>query len=303
MNIQEINQKAINLMPGEGFEVKSLSNKDYHSIDCLGISASRLKYLALSKEHFEQSMIDKLDEDGDESSEALVFGSVLHTLILEPQKAKERFFVGQKFDRRTTVGKADHAKQEEDFLELSQKAPDDFHLINQEILDLATTMANKAKGHPTLAAIIKHPDTVFESSFFYKHTDPAFQDIVLKAKPDFYNKTLGLIGDLKSTRKYAHKNSFRRTIVEYRYEVQGSIIVDAVKSVHGGEAMNFLVVPIEKKAPHGMAVFNLIEPCLDVGRSIAKNNLANWNAPERSYPVEIQPIDIAAYGFDVESRI
>jgi hypothetical protein len=76
-----------------------ITNEHYHSLP--GISGSNLTLLAESNKHLDNRHLFFT------SSPALVFGSLLHTMVLEPHDVDNRYVVMPSFDLRTNKGKAD----------------------------------------------------------------------------------------------------------------------------------------------------------------------------------------------------
>ncbi|TXH51349.1 MAG: hypothetical protein E6Q93_22215, partial [Burkholderiaceae bacterium] len=74
---------------------RGMSNEDYHG-DRSAVSSTQLKRMLISPAHF----LSKLSEPED-STEALLFGSVLHGRLLEPDTFESRFFAMQKVNRAT----------------------------------------------------------------------------------------------------------------------------------------------------------------------------------------------------------
>lgn len=84
---------------------RGMSNEDYHG-DRSAVSSTQLKRMLISPAHFLSGITDP-----EESTEALLFGSVLHGRLLEPDTFESRFFAMQKVNRATKAGKQIYAER------------------------------------------------------------------------------------------------------------------------------------------------------------------------------------------------
>ena len=87
-----------------------ISNEDYHRLG--GISGSNLTLLAESNKHIDNKHLFNLGD-----SPALVFGSLLHTMVLEPKTVFDRYVVmPEKFEPKTITG-ISMTQAKKDFIE------------------------------------------------------------------------------------------------------------------------------------------------------------------------------------------
>ena len=75
------------------------TNAEYHSNSA--ISRSSLFHMSRSPAHFKHSMENKETE-----TDALRFGTMFHTFVLEPELFEKNYVLVDKIDRRTKEGKA-----------------------------------------------------------------------------------------------------------------------------------------------------------------------------------------------------
>lgn len=75
-----------------------ITNEHYHSLP--GISGSNLALLAESNRHLDNKHLFNLGD-----TEALRFGTLVHTLVLEPESVIDRYAVAPAFNGRTRLGK------------------------------------------------------------------------------------------------------------------------------------------------------------------------------------------------------
>ena len=70
--------------------------------------------------------------------------------------------------------------------------------------------------------------------------------------------------DLKTT-KDASKESFRRSIDDYGYDLQAAFYTDAVKMAIGREVPFYFLV-VESDAPHSVRLYRIGQASIEVGR-------------------------------------
>lgn len=80
-----------------------ISNELYHSLP--GISGSNLSLLAESNRHLDNKKLFNLGD-----TPALSFGTLLHTMVLEPYDVESNYAIMPYFDGRTKAGKAEKAE-------------------------------------------------------------------------------------------------------------------------------------------------------------------------------------------------
>ena len=84
-----------------------MSNEHYHALD--GISGTNLSLLKESNKHLDNKKNFKLDE-----TEALKFGTLLHTVVLEPDQVDSVYAISEKFNKTTNIGKEGFSKFKEE---------------------------------------------------------------------------------------------------------------------------------------------------------------------------------------------
>lgn len=95
-----------------------ISNEHYHALP--GISGSNLKLLNESNRHLDNKHLFNAESD------ALVFGTLLHTMVLEPHDVEKNYVVMPKFDLRTNAGKQDKNQFITDNIQKTIIGKDDF---------------------------------------------------------------------------------------------------------------------------------------------------------------------------------
>lgn len=165
----------------------------------LRLSYSSLKNLLDSPKHF----LDYFTQPRKES-EAMKLGTLVHCLILEPAKFTERYFIADKPDQRTKIGKESWA--------LSLELAGDKILISGELYEQAESMANAVESH--FEHHLFEDVTDFEKPFSIEYRGHKIQGIV--------DAIGSVIIDLKTTAN-ANPKKFKWSFFDFRYHVQAAI--------------------------------------------------------------------------------
>jgi hypothetical protein len=135
---------------------RGMSNEDYHG-DRSAVSSTQLKRMLISPAHFLSGITDP-----EESTEALLFGSVLHGRLLEPDTFESRFFAMPKVNRARKEGKQRYA---ECMVQAAGRTvyPEAWKEPIERIIDNAMTHRKArellAKGEAEVALVWLDPDT------------------------------------------------------------------------------------------------------------------------------------------------
>ncbi len=225
--------------------IHDIPNELYHSSS--GISRSVLMQFKRSPYHYHKRFHNP-DYVTPASTPALIMGDVVHTIVLEPHKADERYVIKPSFDRRTKAGKIEYEK----FMCGVQGRM----VIDQDMLSQALKMGLSIRDHELAQAVLK--DARIEQSIYFTHQETGLQ---CKVRPDIWNGTL--VGDLKSTNDASYY-AFQRSALNYGYFLQAGMIYEALKSI---EIImeKFVFIAVEKEEPNAVAVYELDEECIDYG--------------------------------------
>lgn len=225
--------------------VHDISNELYHSSE--GISRSMLMHFKKSPYHYHMRF-NNPDFIHPEPTAALIMGDLVHTMILEPHKADDRYIVRPPMDRRTKAGKIEYEKF---MCSVSGRKVVDSEMIQQAV-DMGVSVRDN-----NLAQLVLD-GSLYEKSIYFTHLETGIQ---CKVRPDIWRQ--GMVGDLKTT-KDASYHSFQRSCFNYGYFLQAGMIHEALKSIIIDlEAFVFIVV--EKEPPYAVAVYQLSEECIDHG--------------------------------------
>jgi hypothetical protein len=238
--------------------VADLPNEEYHA-QTDWLSSTQLKgYLP-----------ERYTQGG--SQEALDFGTLFHTVVLEPDHldgyAERNGFavldakkIGVKKDgtaadnpTATTAWKEAVAAAEKDGKRVIHAAE------WQRWLDQAFAMRDAVAEHETAASLLFDGEGSNEESAFW------IDDSGLQHKARFDRRIPGAIVDLKSTSAKPGEASLTRAVIDYGYDLSAAHYM-AVAEGLGLEVQAFALVFVAKEAPHRVTVAELDETFLARGR-------------------------------------
>lgn len=254
---------------------RQMSNEAYRAAE--GISASDFRLLELSPLHYLNRDRFKLE------GRAFHFGTLLHAMVLEPERIGEEFvkedFPGCDANKNSKVYK----EARRVFLEGCKGKT----VVPASEWQTAERMAENVQA--IAGGILR--EGMAEASFFTQ--DEEF-GIVRKCRPDYYLREAGVIIDLKTSRS-VDPHEFERAIYDYRYHRQGSWYIDALKMA-GFPAETFVIVAVEKTAPHLVRVFEIQPDAITAGREDYRRHLSRlreFNATGAAAVVE--PISLPGW--------
>lgn len=234
--------------------IEKMSNDEYHA--CPEFSSSQLKDMNRSAAHFYVNSITK--EAKKEASTAMNFGTLVHTMFLEPEQFENEFVIAPKFDRRTKAGKEEAAAWEQ--------ANEGKMLVSEEDVENANRMATNLR---TLG-IYKEMQNNYgmpEASFFF--TDPIF-GLNLRTRPDWHIAPCkefpnGLIIDLKTTDD-ARPMAFSRTCANFSYDLSSSMYREGFQAYYQTEDKPpFIFLVAERNTPFNVKQYKASDLFLSVG--------------------------------------
>lgn len=234
-----------------------MNEREYRAAE--GVSRSQLWRLHDgSPEKFKYA-----EEHPDEPTPALVFGQMVHKLILEPGIFDQEFVIMPEVDRRTKDGKAIWAE----FLNgAGTKTP-----IRTADYETALAMRNALMQHDLIAKLLSG-----------KHEMPLFwvDDLtgeMCKVRLDCLTELSDrvLIVDYKTTAD-ASTDAFIRSAINYGYDFQAAMYTEAVKRVLGKEAV-FIFIAQEKEPPYAVNVLAADELLVQRGYDIFRELLGIYH--------------------------
>jgi exodeoxyribonuclease VIII len=255
-----------------------LTNDNYHQ-DRNYISASGLKQIAKSPRHYWNKYLNK--DYKEEPTAAMLFGNVVHTLILEPKEFNVRYAVAPDVNKTTKDGKAAYTA----FTEANEGK----EFISSKDFTTATAMIEQAKLNPIVTDLLDLSEKEAMHTFRILEVD-------CKMKADAINIFDGCIIDIKTCQD-ASPDGFGKACWNENYLLQAAFYLDGYYFATNNDLKRFIFIAMEKTAPFNVAVYEMDREQIELGRQqylaalqTYKNCLASndWHA----YGKEIQPLQL-----------
>ena len=234
---------------------------DYHSIKAL--SNSSLSVLKRSPTEFYKRFIT--GEMKGQESEAMLLGSAVHMLALEPERFDAEYVVldgpinpqtGKPYGRDT--------KKFTQWLDAEMMQQCRKILIREEFAE-SLAIAKAFQAHPTIAAIMAlRAEKLFESEYAMLWVEDDGSELDLKCKIDFVCPSERLIVDLKTTSDPS-PYAWSWSAEDFGYHRQAAIYSDAMEAKYG-EPFRFLFGVVRSKEPYEAAVYELDAESIQRGR-------------------------------------
>jgi len=226
-----------------------LTNDEYHS-EREHVSKSWLDKIRKSPATLKATLDNKVAV---EPTPAMAFGSMFHSLVLEPDTFNDEYILERKIDRRTKEGKSEYA----DFLKESE-GKQSVSVVN---LEIAQGMRASVMEHPLASKLFAGGDP--EQSVFF--TDS--HGCKCKARADYLKRSC--VVDLKSSVD-ASPRGFAKSVANFRYDVQ-----DAHYS-EGFKMDRFVFVAVEKVYPYLVGVYFLDEEAKIRGENLRSQDILTY---------------------------
>lgn len=206
-----------------------MTEKEYRSHPA--ISRSELWKLDDSPEKFRF-----FKDNPPEPTPALLFGQVVHKLILQPDDFDADFAVIPNIDRRTKGGKEEYAA----FMD----AANGRNIVTLDVYENALRMAQRALSVPMVQRLLTGEK---EKPFFWTDEDTGEE---CKCRTDCLTETdSGLvIVDYKSAAS-AKTDVFNHSVFKYGYHFQAAMYATGVMTAMGLDEMPDFVFIVQEKAP------------------------------------------------------
>lgn len=215
-----------------------MTEKDYNAVE--GVRRSDLWKIHESPEKYKWFM-----ENPQEPTPALIFGTLVHKLLLEPEKFDEEFAVAPSdIDRRTKAGKEAWAA----FIEANEEKI----IVTAEDLKTASEMVIRVGANPFTRKML-HSE--HEKAFFWTDKDTG---IPCKVRCDMV-VTMGdgriALADYKTTTDARTDIFVNRDMQRYGYCLQSYMYTEGVKEALGLDYRpDFYFIVQEKKPPYSVNV-------------------------------------------------
>jgi len=213
------------------------------------INCSGLKIIAQKTPlHFKSKQ-----EEPREETPALIIGSAVHCLTLEPDLFSVRYVIAPKIDKRTKAGKEQWAD-----LEATGRI-----VLSEDDADKIMRIADAVRTHKTASKLIT--GGFAEVSVFTK-----IDGTPAKCKCDYLRENVAII-DLKTTED-ASKAGFMRSVIKYGYHQQAAWYLDCLEA-YGKPVDAFVFIAVEKTAPFAVGIYELDADTVQLGRELNERAL------------------------------
>lgn len=193
---------------------------------------------------------------------AMRWGTLVHSIVLEPEKFAASIAVAPDINRRTNAGKA-----EWDAFVVANEGKD---VVTVEEMSELLQIAAAVQMHPAAKRALDGNGHRIEHSLFWEA-----QDIACRARPDLIHRA-GVIVDLKTTED-ASPGAFARSVANFRYHVQAAFYLDGLRAIEGPDAAKgFAFIAVEKKAPYLVAVYEATPEMIAAGRLAYEADLVRY---------------------------
>lgn len=286
LEIPEIKQRPF-IEPGW---YKDLTNEQYHG--SFGYSSSQIKTLIeQTPAHLRHSFsVQK------ETTTNMLLGTAVHALVLEPDTFHRDFAISQKFDGRTTAGKAAKAQFE---LESAGRT-----IITEDVFEKAQAMANSVRNHPIAGLLVS--DVVTESSVYWWYKSMDADDdtrykTMVKVRPDILCRNYPVIADIKSTADGSY-SGFIKSIQNFYYHVSAAMYLEGVnqckpllEEMRHFAYNKFVFICVENFEPYLVSCYELSPEYMDLGKTIYRRAMWTLNTAKDAdwpgYPEEVRIIE------------
>ena len=249
--------------------IEKMSNDEYHA--CPEFSSSQLKDILRSGAHFYSNNIIKENER--ESKKHLDFGTLAHTLFLEPEQFHNEFAVIPADAPKPPTDVMRNAKNpSEDSIKRVQWW-DNFAAehgtkitITEDLLLGAQRIANNLR---TLSSykVMENNYGMAEVSIFF--VDPVF-DLRLRVRPDYHIPPCsalpnGLLFDVKTSTD-ARPFKFSKSCSDFGYDLSASMYREGFQQYYNTpEKPDFIFLVAESSAPFNVKQYKASDLFLSVG--------------------------------------
>lgn len=212
-----------------------MTEKEYRAAE--GISRSELWKIRESPEKYKYAL-----EHPAEPTPALIFGQMVHKLILEPETFEDDFVIMPEVDRRTKEGKTIW----NDFI----NGAGDRTLIKISDYETALAMKNALMQNDLAAKLLsgQHEVPLFWTDEMTGEKCKARLDVLTPLSEKV------IVSDYKSTND-ASTEVFIRSAINYGYDMQSAYYTEAVKKTMNVDTV-FIFIVQEKEPPYAVNILS-----------------------------------------------
>lgn len=224
---------------------RGMASDDYHA-ERSAVSSSQLKRMLVSPAHFMCGL-----NEPEESTEAMLFGTVLHGRMLESDSFPTRFFATPKVNRQTKEGKA--------LAEVYRVEAAGRTMFPADWLPGIERIVDNARMHDKARVILGTGEAEVALAWIDPETG-----IKCKIKIDWWHDARTL-ADVKSAEDVTFEG-FRRSCARLGYALSAAMYCEGVYQLTGEEP-EWAFIACEKGRPNTVAVYRAMRPFLERGRS------------------------------------
>lgn len=233
-------------------------------------------------------------------SPAMLLGSIVDCLLFEPVEFESRYqvlpemYVNSKKQWVEWSNYSKHCKMVVENIKKSGKTP-----ISEQLLDTANRIVSNITEHNAARELLK--DVKTQVSIFWEDSETG---VKMKGRPDAIMQSGEKISivDLKTTAD-ASLQTFSRTMLKFGYHIQGAVYSDGLCALNGGVQLPVQIIAAETVAPYGVAVYEIGEKSLAIGRmqyreALKRYKSARENGNFHCYSQFSEDIEIPQYAID-----
>jgi len=268
---------------------QDLTESQYHSIECPGISKSDLDLI--NKNPYQYQYYKLLGNERKDTP-SMQFGRLVHKAILET-KAFQNIYVSD--SELLSIGSRT-SKKYKDALNSFLRANPLKKIICQDQFEKIQAISKTLKSNTLASAMLAKGER--ESSFFWK--DPETH-MLCKCRPDCFRDD-GFIIEIKTT---SDASKFERQAVDFRYHVQAAWYEWGVKEVTKKDYKMIFII-IETNEPYGIRLCQFDNEAISLGWEDARKNVRTyakcidkneWLSYNVNGEIDIETISLPAYAF------
>ena len=273
----------------------------YHSSLESGVTSSMLKAFRSSRVDFHRKFI--LGQWQDSSTPALMLGSALHAMVLEPDLFNEKWVVEPKFDKRTKAGKQNY---EEWKIENGGKT-----VIDEKVfLDASDLRDALQRDTEARRWLYDFAGLAEQTTSWMASVAGGSRSLKCKCKPDrlipaAMNSSLDcdVIVDVKTTSSGLSEFEIARTAAAFDYHCQAAWYSNGVRAINGGEPVRHISIFVSK-ATKEVACVEYGNESLAAGNAINEKTVAElydcmtFNLWTGRLANKLTKIDVPRYAMD-----
>lgn len=284
MNPQALYPDAAGVLEPHPTGLVDCTNEQYHSGP--GVSASHLHTIAgKSPRHYWAKYIDP-DRERTPPTPAMVLGSAIHSIVLEPDLFPAEYVANPGIERRSNAGKAEYAAFEAEHRGKTVLSDEDFQTC--------LAIRDAVHRHPLAAGLLRGGKA--EQSFYGIDAETGE---LIKCRTDYMHDSGAMIVDLKSTED-ASPDGFGKSAANFRYPVQVAWYHDVMDAAFGEHPEHWVFMAVEKKPPYAIGLYFAQREDVERARLAARRDFMRIVECKRAgawpdYGVEALPLSLPAW--------